>query len=388
MPVAAVAGNEKRGTGKRRKTGMSNGMGVRGASAAPPAPGKRRLVNPAAMCTHHAGVFPCSGRRHLMRRISLVTMAAKMAATMAAIGLGAMLAGPARAADPAHCKSPRFSDIGWTDVTATTALTGMLLKDLGYQPKITVLSVPVTYQSMKNKDIDIFLGNWMPSMEADRGPYLADKSVQVVTDNLDGAKYTMAVPTYTFDKGLHDFSDIHKFGDQLGWKIYGIEPGNDGNRHVLDLIKANTDDLGKFKLIESSEQGMLAEVERAYRADKPIVFLGWEPHPMNQQFKMSYLTGGDATFGPDYGGATVYTNVRAGYLQECPNVGKLLQNMKFTLPMEDAIMTSITKSNEDPARAGAAWLKANPAVLDTWLAGVTTIDGQPGLPAVKAKLGL
>ena len=47
--------------------------------------------------------------------------------------------------------------------------------------------------------------------------------------------------------------------------IYGIEPGNDGNRHVIDMIKKNEFGLGGFKLVESSEQGMLAEV-RARRA--------------------------------------------------------------------------------------------------------------------------
>ena len=29
----------------------------------------------------------------------------------------------------------------------------------GCQPQITVLSLPVTYASMKNRDIDVFLGN-------------------------------------------------------------------------------------------------------------------------------------------------------------------------------------------------------------------------------------
>jgi glycine betaine/proline transport system substrate-binding protein len=38
--------------------------------------------------------------------------------------------------------------------------------------------------------------------------------------------------------------------------------------------------------------------------------------------------------------------------------------------------------------AAAEWLKANPGALDAWLAGVTTIDGKEGLPAVKASLGL
>ena len=128
--------------------------------------------------------------------------------------------------------------------------------------------MPVTYKSMSNKDIDVFLGNWMPTMEADRKPYLEDKTVALLeTPNLEGAKYTLAVPTYTFDAGLKGFADIAKFKDQLDGKIYGIEPGNDGNRLILDMIKNNTFGLGGFELVESSEQGMLAQVERAVKRE-------------------------------------------------------------------------------------------------------------------------
>jgi glycine betaine/proline transport system substrate-binding protein len=294
----------------------------------------------------------------------------------------------AQAAEPDSCKAVRFSDVGWTDITATTGTTSFILKSLGYEPKVTVLSVPVTYASMKNKDIDVFLGNWMPTMTDNIKPYIADKSVDVVGANLEGAKYTLAVPTYTYDKGLQSFKDIVKFGGPLKDKIYGIEPGNDGNRLILTMIKNNTDGVKDFTLVESSEQGMLAAVEKATRQKKDIVFLGWEPHPMNTKFSMQYLKDGDDVFGPNFGGATVYTNVRAGYIGECPNVGKLITNLKFNLDMENKIMGAIMYDHADPQAAGAAWLKANPAILDTWLAGVTTVDGKPGEPAVKAALGL
>ena len=69
------------------------------------------------------------------------------------------------------------------------------------------------------------------------------------------------MPQYTYDKGLKDFADIAKFKDSLQGKIYGIEPGNDGNRLVLDLIKDDKFGLKDFQLVESSEQGMLAEVQ-------------------------------------------------------------------------------------------------------------------------------
>ena len=289
---------------------------------------------------------------------------------------------PPSSPEPASCKVVRLADIGWTDVTATTATFGRVLTDLGYEARITVLSLPVTYAALKNKDIDVFLGNWMPSQSGDRAPFEADHSIDILGPNLAGAKYTLAVPDYTHELGIHDFADIQKFGAQLGNTIYGIEPGNDGNRLVLEMIKDNTFGLGSFKLVESSEQGMLAEVERAVKVKRPIVFLGWDPHPMNMRFNMRYLTGGDATFGPNFGGAAVYTNVRAGYTKECPNVGRLLANLKFTPHAESEIMGAILDRKEAPDLAATQWIKANPAVLAQWLAGVKTFDGKPALTAL------
>ena len=315
-----------------------------------------------------------------MKKLLMIPLAAALFAAAAA--------SEARAGDADSCIIVRFSDVGWTDITATTALSSVVLQGLGYQTNSDVLSVPVTYTSLKNGDIDVFLGNWMPTMEADIRPYLDDGSVESLGANLEGAKYTMAVPSYTFDKGLKSFADIAKFKDSLDGEIYGIEPGNDGNRLIQGMIDNNTFGLKDFKLVESSEQGMLAQVARATRQNKDIVFLGWAPHPMNVKFDMKYLSGGDDIFGPNYGGATVYTNVRKGYTQACPNVGKLLTNLKFDLKMESQVMGGILDDGKAPEVAATEWLKANPAVLDSWLAGVTTFSGEPGLPAVKKSLGL
>ncbi len=178
--------------------------------------------------------------------------------------------------------------------------------------------MPVTYQSLKNKDIDVFLGNWMPTQEKDVRPFLDDKSVESYGPNLVGAKYTLATNAKGAELGIKDFKDIAAHKDELDGKIYGIEPGNDGNRLVIDMIDKDTFGLKGIELVESSEQGMLAQVARAEKEGKPVVFLGWEPHPMNTNFKLTYLTGGDDVFGPDFGGAKVFTNVRAGYLDRMP----------------------------------------------------------------------
>jgi glycine betaine/proline transport system substrate-binding protein len=284
--------------------------------------------------------------------------------------------------EPASCQNVRFSDVGWTDVTSTTALITQLLRTIGYTPTTTVLSVPVTYASMQHKDIDVFLGDWMPTQEADIKPYLDNGSVEVIGPNLLGAKYTLAVPSFAYDAGLKDFNDIHTFAAALNNSIYGIEPGNDGNRVLLKMLKDDAFGLGNFKLIESSEQGELAQVERAVRNKQPIVFLAWEPHPMNMRFDLKYLNGGDAVFGPNYGGATIYTVSRKGYSEECPNVGRLLSNIKFTLRGESEMMAGILDRHEQPDIAAAEWLKANPTVTKAWLEGVFTFDGKPANAAL------
>ncbi len=292
------------------------------------------------------------------------------------------------AADPASCKDVRFSDVGWTDITSTTAATSVVLAGLGYNPSATVLSVPVTYVSMKNNDIDVFLGNWMPTMEADIAPYRDDGSVETVAKNLVGAKYTLAVNQHAADMGVKDFGDIAKIKDAIDGKIYGIEPGNDGNRLIQSMIDSNAFGLAGFEVVESSEQGMLAQVARADRRKEPVVFLGWEPHPMNANFQLTYLSGGDEYFGPNFGGAEVFTNTRAGYLNECPNLGKFFKNLEFTLAMENEIMGAILNDGEEPQAAATAWLKANSGVLDKWLDGVTTFDDGDGMMAVKSSLGM
>ncbi len=288
----------------------------------------------------------------------------------------------------ADCGTVTFSDVGWTDITATTAATSVVLEALGYETDIKVLSVPVTYISLAEGDVDVFLGNWMPTMEADIAPYREAGTVDTVRANLEGAKYTLAVNKAAADLGIANFADIAANADALDGKIYGIEPGNDGNRLIMDMIAADAFGLSDFEVVESSEQGMLAQVDRASGRDEPIVFLGWEPHPMNANFDMSYLEGGDDWFGPDLGGATVFTNTSAGYAESCPNVGALLGNLEFSLAMENEIMGAILNDGEDPADAASAWLTANPDAFVGWLDGVTTKDGGDAVAAVQAALGL
>ena len=284
----------------------------------------------------------------------------------------------------AECSKVTFSDVGWTDITTTTSATKQVLQALGYEVDVKIVSVPVTFASISSGDIDVFLGNWMPAQEGAIGPYLADGSIVTLGENLAGTKYTLAVPKYLWDKGLQSYADVAKFKDELGGKIYGIEPGNEGNGYLISLTEAGGLFEG-FEVVESSEQGMLAQVGRVYPNQGGVVFLGWEPHPMNSNFELKYLPGGEDFFG---GEGQVYTVARKDFAAECPNVAKMLTNQKFSLAMENQIMGEILDNGTEPDTAVLDWIKANPDAITPWLDGVTTVDGKDGLAAAKAGLGL
>eukprot|EP01041_Mallomonas_annulata_P021753 gene21753-41885_t len=177
-------------------------------------------------------------------------------------------------AEDASCKTVRFADVGWSDIAATTGLASVVLEGLGYKTNVTMASIPIAFAGMKKKQIDVFLGYWNPSMTPQIEPFVKAGDIKVLdTPNLVGAKYTLAVPTYLYDKGLKTFADIAKFEKDLQGKIHGIEPGNDGNALIAGMIKDNKFGLKSFKMVESSEAGMLVEAQRAIRAQKAIVFL-------------------------------------------------------------------------------------------------------------------
>ena len=297
-----------------------------------------------------------------------------------------MMSSVTLAADPESCAAVRMAEPGWNDLALTTGTAAVILEALGYNVQSDILGIPIIYQSMAGKDLDAFLGYWDPAMETYAAPYEKDGSVERIHVNLEGAKYTFGVPDYVYDAGVHDFADLQKFSEQFDKQMYGIEAGS--NTLMFDVIADKAFGLEGWNVIESSESGMLAQVARDIEQKKFIVFQAWAPHPMNTAFSIKYLSGGDAHYGPNFGAATVSTQVRKGYVGECPNVGRLLNNLTFDIDFENKGMSYLMNDGMDPREAAKKMLTEQPTVLDAWLDGVTTRDGQPGLSAVKAAIGL
>ncbi len=285
-------------------------------------------------------------------------------------------------------KEVRFANVSWTGVTTKTELAVRILRSLGYEASNTMVSVPIAFKALDTGEADIFLGNWMPTQATMANKYFDKGTIEPLVASMPGAKYTLAVPTYAYEGGLQHFKDIAKYADKLGNKIYGIEEGNDGNQIIQSMIDKDMFGLDDFQLIPSSEAGMLSQVQSFTKDERWIVFLGWAPHHMNEMIDMKYLDGSTSeTFGKNDGTATVYTIVRDGFVEENKNVAKFLKNLIFPISMMNQIMTTLhEKDGLKPVDAGLDWVKAHPEVYKGWLEGVTTISGEPALPAFEQYL--
>ncbi|WP_028693433.1 choline ABC transporter substrate-binding protein [Pseudomonas cremoricolorata] len=299
--------------------------------------------------------------------------------SLLSLAVSTLLVTPLYAAEPAVCKNVRLGVVNWTDVIATSAMANVLLDDLGYSTKQTSASQQIIFAGIRDQRLDMFLGYWNPIMTQTITPFVDAGQVKVLEKpSLEDARATLAVPQYLADKGLKTFADIHKFEKELGGKIYGIEPGSGANTQIKAMIDKNQFGLGKFQLVESSEAGMLAAVDRAVRRNEPVVFFGWKPHPMNVNVKggMVYLSGSEDALGPDEGRATVWTVTAPDYAQRCPNAYRLLSNLTFSAEDESRMMQPLLE-RKNPLESARQWLKDHPQDKARWLEGVTTFDGKP-----------
>ena len=294
------------------------------------------------------------------------------------LALGALTTLPIaslQAADAESCEIVRMGLVSWTDVTATSSVAKVLLEDMGYRVKQTTATQQLIMAGIRDKRLDIYLGYWQPLMTPVVQPYIdAGEIVQLPTPSLTDARTTLAVPTYLYDKGLKTFADIARFRDSLGGKLYGLEPGVGSNQIIKKMIEDDKFGLKGFTLIESSESGIVATLKREVPKRKDVVFFGWTPHPMNVNFDISFLSGSDDVFAPDDGKATVSTLTAPDYGQQCPNVHRLLTNLKFTAAEESEMMIPIM-DRQAPDTVARQWLQQHPERRADWLQGVTRRDG-------------
>ncbi|MBN8413801.1 ABC transporter substrate-binding protein [Halomonas denitrificans] len=313
--------------------------------------------------------------------------AAVLAALMAATPLAAQAEAERSTQEDAQV---RFSVPAWPGVTVKTALASTLLETLGYQPVQEELGSTITYQALRQGELDAFLAAWLP---AQQGMYDAsfegdEPTLEDLGNNVDGARLGFAVPAYVYDAGLTSAEDLDKeeFAERLDRTIYSIEVGSG----MSDSLNAAVDDdsygLGDWELSETSTPGMLSAVDAAIDREEWIVFAGWTPHWMNIEFDVRYLDDPNDMWGPEGGRSDVRTLVRREFAQSHPNATRLLDQLVFSADDQSAMIRGFSYEEREPEQVALEWLQQHPEQTRSFVEGVTTRDGEEAWPVIQQAL--
>ncbi len=279
----------------------------------------------------------------------------------------------------------RFGYVNWPGVTVKTQVAAQILDYLGYETEMRMLSVPVVFRGLASNDLDLFLGAWVPTMKSMVNKYLEEGSIVEITVNLNQTVYTLAVPAYAWEAGVKSHADLDQFGDKFNKKIIGIEPGNDGNQIVLDMIKNDTYGLGDWELIESSSEAMMVSVGSAIKKMEWVVWLGWSPHWMNLAYDIHYLDDPENVWGSEP--EVVKTMARSGLEKENPNIFKLFTQFKVTPEVQNSWINQYSREKQKPEAVAKEWIKNNLGIVDQWVYGVNSADGQRARDAIRKAIG-
>ena len=274
-----------------------------------------------------------------------------------------------------------FGTVDWPEAIAKTNVASTIVDALGYQTEVQELGVPTVFQGLDTGDLDVFVEAWFPTMQTN---FDEVQDVESVTTNLEEATFSVAVNQEACEAGVTSHEDLAEFADRFeeGGKptIYGLEPGNDGNQVVLDMIENDQYDLGDWELVESSTNGMLSEVDRRINDGEWVAWTGWEPHWMNNRYDMCLLEDPEEAWG---GPSHVETLVNNEFPEQFPELYTFFEQMVVTPEIQRELIDGIDNSGLPPEEFAVQWLRENPDVTDNWLAGIEATDGTDGAEALR-----
>src|SRR5690625_734619 len=132
----------------------------------------------------------------------------------AALALVVVTTAALAAEDEFDCNTVRFGIVSWPAVTIKTKAAKWMLEKLGYKSTITTAATPVIYQGLADGNLDAFMAQWMPSQREVFRKFGIEGSIDVVSPNLRGGKYTIAVPSYVYDAGVTSIKDLAAHKDK------------------------------------------------------------------------------------------------------------------------------------------------------------------------------
>lgn len=279
-----------------------------------------------------------------------------------------------------------FGVPAWPGITVKTEIASQLLSPLGYEIRTQEVGLQVIYEGLKTGDLDVFLGGWLPAQDHLYTPLEKNGTITSVTNNVDGAQMTLAVPDYLYEQGIRSFADLDDNRERFDGKIHSFGAGSAASQ-ILDKAIANDSwGLGDWQLVDTSVVAMLSATSNAISRETPIVWVGWTPHWMNLELDMRYLEDPKDLFGQNNGESQVLTLMRTPYAETHANLVNFFEGLTFSAEEQSWMINEFGQQERSSEAVAQEWLQRHPERIEAILEDVTTQGGEPAWPAVKAGL--
>jgi glycine betaine/proline transport system substrate-binding protein len=111
-----------------------------------------------------------------------------------------------------------------------------------------------------------------------------------------------------------------------------------------------------YKMVASSESGMLSELDRNLKRGKWSLVNAWSPHWMFAKYPLRYLDDPEHLFG---GTEQIHVVARKGFSAQYPKVAQFFTH--FSIPQADlqSMMSEAREQGSSPEKVVAAYYAAN-----------------------------
>ncbi|MER2153007.1 MAG: glycine betaine ABC transporter substrate-binding protein [Solibacillus sp.] len=174
------------------------------------------------------------------------------------------------------------------------------------------------------------------------------------------------------DTGNSDNSNNESasIGEQVGYKIIGIEPGAGITGLSHDTLE-QYENLEGWTLQESSTAGMIGTLDQAIRNEEPVIVTGWTPHWMFSAYDLKFLEDPKGVLG---GAENINTVVRKDLEKDLPDVYTVLDRFHWETEDMEKVMYDAQKA--DFETAAAEWVEKNDDKVKEWTQGIAQGNGE------------
>ncbi|MBB6454674.1 glycine betaine/proline transport system substrate-binding protein [Salirhabdus euzebyi] len=250
--------------------------------------------------------------------------------------------------------------VEWDSEIASTNVIAEVLRNQGYDVKVTPIDNALMWQSVAEGDADGMVAAWLPATHGDLFDQFGGDLVDLGA-NLEGAKIGLVVPEYMDATTIGDLAD---FSEDLNSKITGIEEG----AGVVKAAQQSITDYGLdgWEVQTSSSGAMAAALGDAVDSEEPIVVTGWTPHWKFAAYDLKYLEDPEGSFG---GEEHISTMVRQGLEEDSPAAYTILDQFNWTAADMESVMLEVS-NGATPEEAAKAWVENNQDKVSEWVSGL------------------